>query len=167
MPNASMNTMTAGHGGAPSGVKTWQSMRPSAVSTSIRVTEMQYGESAAIVYPQIIHGATRCDRRALARTRHACPRSRAAADVCHHFPPGRGENDAHGEAAALCGGDRTRGSRPRPEDRPPRDVRLDGDRAAAWHLDQRRGARVRAEGAPRHPARHAGDRKSTRLNSSH
>src|SRR5687768_8540819 len=119
MPNASMNRITGGHLSEPSGVKTWQSIRPSTVSTSMRVTEMQYGESAAIVYPQIIHGSARYDRRAPARTRHACPRGRAAADVRHHLPPGRGKNDAHGKAAALRRRHRAGGRRPRQEDRTP------------------------------------------------
>ena len=65
-------------------------------------------------------------------------RSGAAAHVRDHLPPGRGQDDADGEAPAVCGRHRAGRCGPRTRRQARGDIGLDGDRAASAAFRSRR-----------------------------
>src|SRR5205814_9664519 len=71
------------------------------------------------------------------------PRSAAQADLCHYFAPGRGEDHADGEAAALRQCDRSSGSGEGEEESALGHFGLDGAGTAARNLDYLHGPTVR------------------------
>ena len=66
-------------------------------------------------------------------------RSAPAAHLRDHFPPRRRENHADGEFAAGGRGDPARRRGPRPRRAAPHPLRLDENRARAWHFGHRLG----------------------------
>ena len=81
--------------------------------------------------------------------------NRAQANLRHHQPPGRGQDDADRKAAALRRRDPCGGSRQVEQDQAGSHVRLHGNRAAARHLGRHVGhglrVRRRQDQHPRHP----------------
>ncbi len=83
-------------------------------------------------------------------------RSRAPPHVRHHFPPGRRQDHADRETAAVRRRDRAGRRGARPQDRSACRLRLDGHRARARHLGHLGRGRVRSRRASPDAARHAG-----------
>ena len=120
-----------------------QALDPAAIACHMqRTMNEQFSPNSA--------AAPRVDRRVAAR-----PRGRAPAHVCDHLPPGRRQDHADREAAAV----RRRDPARRPgqgQARPPQDpLGLDGDRARARHLGRHLGDDLRARRPRLQPARHA------------